>query len=144
MKTAIKFDRIPCSWVITLMMTLLAVPVSASQILVASGHDEYPPFMWRQGNKIIGVGADLTTKIFAELGVKVESRYVGAWERVLRKAEKGQIDLIVGAYKTLERERYMQFPDEHYLAEPVVVFINKTRPVNFVLWQDLVVSVAVQ
>jgi polar amino acid transport system substrate-binding protein len=120
------------------MTSLLASSASAEQILVASGHDEYPPFMWRQGDKIIGVGADLTTMIFAELGIKVESRYVGAWERVLRQAGAGQIDLIVGAYKTFEREGYLHFPQEHYLAEPVVVFVNKAKPIKFELWQDLV------
>ncbi|MCJ8271815.1 MAG: transporter substrate-binding domain-containing protein, partial [Psychrosphaera sp.] len=104
---------------ILLWLLCLSTPVYPSDVLIASGHVEYPPFMYRQGDKIIGVGPDLTTMIFNELGITVDSKYVGSWNRVQRKAEAGEIDLIVGIYKTDVREKYLSYPDEPYVEEPV-------------------------
>lgn len=128
-------------FVLYFMMLLVcstSLPTKAGDVLIASGHAHYPPFMYKDGDEIAGVGADLIRIIFNELGVEVVSRHVGPWERVLRQAENGHIDLITGAYKTVEREQYLSFPQEHYFDEPVVIFINKNNPFNFNRWQDLV------
>lgn len=126
------------TYVLLALVCCACLPAKAKDVLIASGHSEYPPFMYKDGDSIVGVGADLTKIIFSELGISVESRHVGAWERVFRQAQSGQIDLIVGAYKTKERERFLVFPKEHYFEEPVVIFINKHNPFDFNRWQDLV------
>lgn len=127
----------PVMCLMLLLCSTLLPAVKAAEVLVASGHAHYPPFMYRDGDQIAGVGADLTRLIFNEVGIEVVSRYVGPWERVMRKAQNGKIDLIVGAYKTKERERYLAFPREHYVEEPVVIFVNKNNAFDFDRWQDL-------
>ncbi len=119
------------------MLGSIGSSATAADVLIASGHTQYPPFMYRDGDEIIGVGPELTKMIFAEVGVEVISRHVGPWERVMRQAQSGKIDLIVGAYKTKERESFLLFPKEHYLEEPVVIFINKNNRFSFDRWQDL-------
>ena len=124
--------------IILLWLLCLSTPVYPVDVLIASGHVEYPPFMYRQGDKIIGVGPDLTTMIFNELGITVDSKYVGSWNRVQRKAEAGEIDLIVGIYKTAVREKYLSYPDEPYVEEPVGIFVQRGNLFKFDRWQDLI------
>ena len=107
-------------------------------ILIASGHGEYPPFMYREGKNIVGVGVDITKLIFSELNIHVNSTYVGAWSRVQRKAKAGDIDLIVGIYKTDERLTYLDYPQEPYIAEPVGLFFYHKNPIDYKNWQDLI------
>ena len=125
-----------------LLMLLLWSEQSQSkqnpQTLIASGHGEYPPFMYRKGNEIVGVGVDITKLIFDQLGIKVEAKYVGSWSRVQRKAKAGTIDLIVGIYKTRERETYLAYPSEPYIAEPVGLFYHHSNKINYTQWADLV------
>lgn len=114
------------------------LPSEKHPTLIASGHGEYPPFMYRQGKEIIGVGVDITKLIFSELGIKVNSVYVGAWSRVQRKAKAGEIDLIVGIYKTDERLTYLTYPQEPYIAEPVGLFFYHNNQIDYKDWQDLI------
>ena len=111
---------------------------SKKPVLVASGHGEYPPFMYREGRNIVGVGVDITKLIFSELNIHVNSTYVGAWSRVQRKAKAGEIDLIVGIYKTDERLTYLDYPQEPYIAEPVGLFFYHKNQIDYKNWQDLI------
>ncbi len=119
------------------VFALISSPVSASETLIASGHENYPPFMWKEGNKIVGVGVELTSIIFAELGIAVEGKYVGPWARVQHEAKKGGVDVIVGIYKTDERLSFLNFPEESYASDPVVIFVNKGNTLQLKEWDDL-------
>lgn len=110
----------------------------SGDILIASGHTEYPPFMWQEGDKIIGVGAELTAIIFGELDIDVESKYVGLWKRVQHEAEIGRVDVVVGIYKNEQRLRYLAYPDESYTPDPVVIFVQRGKAFPFTEWQDLI------
>jgi len=108
-----------------------------SKTYLASGHPEWPPIMWQQNQKIIGLGSDLTQKIFTELGLKIESKFYGSWDEVLKKAETGEIDVIVGGYKTAERTNYFDF-SEPYAIDPIVLLVKKGESFKFENWEDLV------
>ena len=94
--------------------------------------------MWKSGNQIIGVGAELTSMIFKELGIDVAPRFIGHWKRVQYEAEAGRIDVIVGIYKNKKRLNYLVYPDESYTPDPVVIFVKKGKKFPFNAWQDLV------
>ena len=121
---------------------LVALMISNSaysdEMLIASGHNEYPPFMWKEGDKIVGVGAELAAIIFGELGVKVNSIHAGPWKRLQKKAKTGGIDLILGIYKNEERLKYLIYPDESYTSDPVVIFVKKGKSFPYTKWHDLV------
>ncbi|CAD7849384.1 MAG: hypothetical protein [Olavius algarvensis Delta 4 endosymbiont] len=121
------------------IVAICMMPLSAysGDILIASGHSEYPPFMWKSGNEIVGVGVELVSIIFGEIGIDVDTRYVGLWKRVQHEAEIGRVDVIVGIYKNEKRLKYLAYPDEAYTPDPVVIFVQKGKTFPFRQWKDL-------
>jgi len=105
--------------------------------LIISGHPEYPPIMWQQGNTITGAADHMARHIFKELGVPFEIKYTGPWKRVQKYAEKGIIDVILAAYKNPHRVTYMDCTDA-FMADPVVIFVKKGRVFPFDKWEDLI------
>lgn len=108
-----------------------------SKIFIASGHPEWPPIMWQQDGEIIGVGPDLVSRIFEDLGLGVDFKYLGLWDEVQNKARSGEADLLVAAYKTTERETYMDYSIP-YVTDPIAVVIKKGKDLNYEQWADLV------
>lgn len=93
--------------------------------------------MSQQENEIIGAGPELAFLILGELGLKLESRHVGTWDIVQEKAKSGEIDLIVAAYKTPEREAYMDYSIA-YTIDPVSLFVKKGAGFPFESWDELI------
>ena len=103
---------------------------------IASGHPAWPPIMFQDNQAIDGAGAALLTKIFTGLDLRVNVTYAGAWDEVQAKAKSGDVDLIVAAYKTAEREMYMDYSIP-YTTDPVAVFVKKGVTFRFDTWDDL-------
>nr|WP_298143439.1 transporter substrate-binding domain-containing protein [uncultured Pseudomonas sp.] len=113
-------------------------PVQAGEVLIASGHPNYPPFSWQHGEQITGVGVELTEMIFNDLGIEVVFPVRGNWKRVQNGAASGNIDVIVGIYKTLDRTQYLAYPERSYLDDISVVWVRKGRAFTFDKWGDLI------
>jgi polar amino acid transport system substrate-binding protein len=107
------------------------------QTPVASGHPEWPPIMYRNGSTIDGAGPALVKKIFDGLGVTAAFPYTGTWDDVQAKARTGEVDILVAAYKTSEREGYMVYSDP-YTTDPVAIFVAKGKAFPFDTWDVLV------
>src|SRR5262245_51780896 len=105
--------------------------------IVASGHPEWPPIMFRSGSTIDGAGAALVKKIFADLGVPTEVNYTGTWDEVQAKARTGDVDVLVAAYKTTERLGYMVY-SEPYTTDPVAIYVARGKAFPFDSWDVLV------
>lgn len=105
--------------------------------LIASGHPEWEPIMERSENKIVGAGPELVEIIFDDLGIKVSSEYKGTWDVVQEKTRTGEIDVLVAAYKTPERETYMEY-SLPYVKDPIAVFINTNNTFKYTEWADLI------
>ena len=84
-------------------IVLVVYPAFARDILIVSGHPEYPPIMWKENGAIVGVAAELAKTIFTELGLPFESKSTGPWVRVQENAKNEDIDMIVASYINLER-----------------------------------------
>lgn len=104
--------------------------------VVASGHPEWPPIMYRQDTVIVGAGPALVQKIFNDIGLKVQFPYTGSWDKVQAKAKSGAVDVLVAAYKTAEREGYMVY-SEPYTTDPVALFVAKGKAFPFDNWDVL-------
>ena len=115
----------------------LFVTGTDKQVYIASGHPEWPPIMYRDGSLISGAGAELITKISSDLGFKIETRYTGNWDEVHARAKKGEVDILVAAYKTAERETYLDY-SVVYTVDPMVIYIKKGTAFNYSNWSDLV------
>jgi polar amino acid transport system substrate-binding protein len=123
--------------VVTLSLLCMNARLYAAEGVIVSGHEEYAPFMWRQGDEIVGVGIDVVNIIFHDLGIKVTSRYVGPWKRILRKIELGEVDVLCGGYITDDRLKYMAFTEEPLSADPTAVFVWHSRSFPFESRDDL-------
>ena len=105
--------------------------------LVASGHPEWPPIMFQRGTAVDGVGPALLQKILDDLGVDVTFPHTGTWDQVQAKARTGEVDVLVAAYKTTEREGYMLYSDA-WITDPVAIFVARGRTFPFNSWDELI------
>jgi len=109
---------------------------SASK-LIASGHPAWPPIMYQQNDQIIGAGPEIVQKIFSDLGIESEFKYMGSWETVQGQAKSGAVDVLVAAYKTVDRQSYLDYSDP-YTVDPIVLVVKKGKSFPYEKWEDLI------
>jgi len=110
---------------------------AAEKTMVVSGHPEYPPFMWREGDAIEGVGPDIFQLLSQELGIRIETPYLGNWEEVQNKARLGEIDGLVALYYSEERSQYYEYSIP-FAEDPVAIFVLSGHEFPFVNWETLI------
>lgn len=117
-----------------LLLTWAFFPITAygesCTKIKATAHPAYPPYHWRSDNEIVGASIEITRKILNEIGVELETQYLGPWKRVLNHAKNNQVDLIIGLKKTQERERYLTFSTSPLLPNPFSVFVRLSDDAN--------------
>lgn len=109
--------------------------------LIASGNPDYPPYLWRDPTdetRLIGANAELMAMISAELGIPVEVQYIGSWARVQEEMKSGHIDLIAGAFLTLQRLEYMDYVRPIIATTRSVIITGPDSPLDYRQWPDLV------
>ena len=104
---------------------------------IVSGHPDWKPVMWRDGNTISGIGPEVTKTVFKDINVDVDCVYAGPWDVVQAKAKIGEIDAIVALYKTKEREEYLYF-SVPYTVDPIVLFFNNNKGFTYNQKEDLI------
>ncbi|NNK57439.1 MAG: amino acid ABC transporter substrate-binding protein [Desulfofustis sp.] len=120
-----------------LSATLLGISqLLSAQDFIASGNPYAPPVVWEENKKLAGVAPDLVNEIFTELSLPYSVRVLSDWERVQEAAKKGEIDLIVSAYRNDERSKYLNFSIP-YLPEQTVIVVEKGREFKFSSWDAL-------
>lgn len=129
--------HVPLIFVFALFILFSANTALAEKSLTASGHPEYPPVMWKQGDLITGVGPELLRLIFKPLGVSVKCPYKGDWSTAQSELKTGAIDALVGVYLTEERKAFMAFSIP-FMKDPVVIFVAKGKAFPFEKWDDLI------
>ncbi|MBP7528433.1 MAG: transporter substrate-binding domain-containing protein [Syntrophorhabdaceae bacterium] len=111
--------------------------VQAADTLIASGHPQYAPIMWKENNTITGAGPELVRLIFTGLNVTVKSPYRGDWGKVQEEAREGKIDVLVGLYMTEDRKAFFEYSNS-YAKDPVVVFVARGKGFTYSKWDDLI------
>ncbi len=122
---------------IIVLLVLAAGMAQAAQTLTTSGHPQYPPVMWKEGNKIVGVGPELTRILFKDMKVTVKSPYLGTWDKVQEQAKQGKIDVLAGLYMTEERKAFYEY-SHPFVKDPVVIFVAKGKAFPYAKWDDLI------
>jgi polar amino acid transport system substrate-binding protein len=117
---------------------LLTGSVYAGEKITGCGGLAYPPFMWKQGNQIIGVGTEVAQIILGEIGIEVESVCFSSWKRCMIEVEKGRTDMFFAACVNEERREFAEFSKNYLSADPVGIFVSKDRPIKFEKWEDLI------
>lgn len=119
---------------------LPAVTGGACTQLIASGNPQYPPYLWRateDDTRLVGANAELMQWLAREIGLPIDTRYVGPWGRVQEEARAGRIDLIAGAFFTLPRTEYMDYFFPAFRETRSVVLTRANSSLNYRRWSDL-------
>lgn len=111
--------------------------------LTITGHPEYAPIGWREGDRIIGAGAALVSQVATDLGLAVESKYTGSWADAQAATRDGSVDVIFGIYFNEERATYLDYVRPPFMIDPVVVMVRKGHAFPFSEWKDLVAKTGV-
>jgi polar amino acid transport system substrate-binding protein len=116
---------------------LISVPLYSQGKVSACGHHDYPPWNWEKDGNIVGVCAEVTEKLFAKLGVKVDLSYIGPWKRCQKNIEVGRIDINICSFMNPTRQSYSRF-----IATPMgynenAIFVKKGKEFPYSKWSDL-------
>lgn len=125
---------------LSVLLLFLPLPVFADSCtsLVITGHPTYFPVAWASKGKIAGAASDMVTAIAKELGVKkVISKDFGSWSDAQEAAKSGEADIIFGIYKNDERTAYLNYVEQPFMRDPVVIAVKKGRTFSFEKWEDL-------
>lgn len=135
-KAIILWGGISCLFVVILVFGWLLLKSSHPK-LIASGHPEWPPIMWQEGNDIVGIGPALLKMICTEINIQCDIKYQGQWQAVQKQAKAGKVDMLVAAYKTTEREQYMDYSIA-YTVDPITLFVKSGQDFNYSRWESLI------
>lgn len=104
---------------------------------VISGSIDYPPLSWREGNKLVGTNIELVQNILSEKDVEATTDEGGPWKRVLERARRGEVDILVGVRKTPEREKYLTYIEPQITPAVQGVFLMAKDVDNYQGWETL-------
>lgn len=116
-----------------------AFAADACTKLTVTGHPQYPVLMYKDGDRIAGLGPMLVEAIAKQLKIPVELKYMGSWADAQAATREGKADMIVGIYYNDERAAYLDYVRPAYIIDPwVSVFVAKGKSFPFSGRQDLV------
>jgi two-component system sensor histidine kinase EvgS len=89
--------------------------------VIVGGDKDYPPYEYLDENgEPAGFNVELTMAIADELGIEVEI-VLDEWTHTLNDLLSGNIDLVQGAFYSLEREAFLSFSQPHSVVSHVIV-----------------------
>lgn len=110
---------------------------SALPTIKVCGSPAYPPISWIENGHIIGLAPSLVKNMITSLGYPIDTTQSSNWRRCLKEAELGNIDVVVAAYQTKKRRKFMQYLSEPIVIEPITLYYNKKKPIISVNCNDL-------
>jgi polar amino acid transport system substrate-binding protein len=125
-------------FIICLLFYLLnaSIAISGDKPLLISGMVNYPPVMWEENGKYVGIAEELAAIIFKKLNISYEYRIL-PWKRAQEKAKSGAIDLITGIYWNAERDKFLSYSTP-FMSAPGVLFVRHGYKFSYTQWSDLI------
>ena len=105
-----------------IMLPLQAMACGAARI---SSHPSIPPWSWLDGDRIDGVGIQITRTVLDRMGITNEAVYLGSWSRVLKLGETGHLDFVPNVFRTEERAGWLHYQASPYQSDDAVVFSRR-------------------
>ncbi|MCJ7432233.1 MAG: transporter substrate-binding domain-containing protein [Anaerolineales bacterium] len=91
---------------------------------------QYPPYEFEENGQIKGIAVDIVTEAFKRMGYEVKiSLY--PWARSLEIMKNGEADAIFTAYKTPDREVFLEYSQEILMPQIVSLFVLKDSNITF-------------
>ncbi|MBW1801029.1 MAG: transporter substrate-binding domain-containing protein, partial [Deltaproteobacteria bacterium] len=110
------------------VLSLYSQPEAANYVFVTL---EFPPLEYtgEDGNPR-GIAVDMVKRIMNSLGHAVQIK-VYPWQKALKMVRDGDADAIFTAYKTPERETFLDYSAEMLVPQIVGFYVKKGSPINF-------------
>lgn len=102
---------------------LCTVPVAARDLLVIGSHFERVYERGQEG-EIVGLGPEIVRLIAQRLGHRVIFELY-PWSRAQALVAQGKADILVGPYKTFERQQLMAFSKLPFYQDQMVFYVRK-------------------
>jgi polar amino acid transport system substrate-binding protein len=94
-------------------------------------NEPYPPYTFIEGNRRpTGIFPGIIDAAAKILGIEVEYKQL-IWVRMTQEAKKGNIDAVMGLFKTPDRTGYFDFSEEGLIYEEYSFFILKGSRVKY-------------
>ncbi|MGQ9370910.1 substrate-binding periplasmic protein [Azospirillum sp. ST 5-10] len=90
----------------------------------------FPPLIFEENGAPTGIAFDLVTEALRRAGHQA-SVEVMPWARALDMTRDGQADAIFTAYRTPEREQFLNYSNEVVVPQVVSLFVRADSPVAF-------------
>jgi polar amino acid transport system substrate-binding protein len=122
----ILFKLILLTWLALFLVT--ASYASETKILIYTG---YAPYSFaNKDSQPDGLYYFLTKKIFHRAKVAITSSAAQPWARALKSAKSGK-GILTGLYKTPDRVEAMDYVEEPYYVEKVILVKRKNNKINY-------------
>ena len=103
--------------------------LDGNAVLHVRGDFNYPPFEYLgEQNQAEGFNVDVMNAVANAMGIKVEID-LGPWEEVMPQLKKGEIDALLGMFKTVERDKDFDFSVPHFIGS-YTVFVRKDSAIQ--------------
>ena len=109
------------------MIILIPLPTLACEKLIVSASANNAPISFDNQGDLVGIGLELFTNLIADLNIPIEITEPYPWKRVLKNSQYGDIDIIIGVRKTVERMQYLDFVEPAFTATAHTVFFKKDK-----------------
>ena len=111
-------------------MALFALPISSWGIcekLTVSANANNAPISYEKDGELIGIGFELFNRLFSSFETTIEKTQPYPWRRTLNNSKNGDIDIIIGIRKTVERALYLDFIEPAFTSTAHTIFFQKDK-----------------
>ncbi|MFD1623459.1 substrate-binding periplasmic protein [Azospirillum griseum] len=105
-----------------------ALPASADALRMVAL--SFPPLIYDDGGKPAGIAYEIVTEAMKKAGHTI-SVEIMPWARALDTVKEGGADAIFTAYKTPEREQFLNYSTEVLVPQVVSFFVTKDSTITF-------------
>ncbi len=129
MKNVINMKKLLYSYLISLTLMISSTGTNAAEYVFVTL--EFPPLEFTgEDGQPTGIAVDIVRKVMTSLGHEVVID-IHPWSRSLDLVRKGNADAIFTAYRTPEREKFLDYTNEVLIHQTVSLYARKDSPIIF-------------
>ncbi|GAA0780582.1 transporter substrate-binding domain-containing protein [Roseibium denhamense] len=110
------------------LLAILSVPARAEAIKLVTL--EYPPYEYETETGADGIVVRILQEAFQKMGKDIEISVL-PWKRALNMTQTGEADAIFTAYKTPERETFLDYSETVLMPQVLSVWAKKGSDIGF-------------
>jgi len=100
------------------------------KVIVMGTNAEFPPFEYREGEKVVGFDVEIAKKIAEKLGAELEIEDM-SFDGLIPALEAGKIDFIVAGMSIMEdRKKNVDFSKGYYTASQVIITLKDNTEIK--------------